>query len=194
MTMLSRLVLALAVAAASPVMGPTSAAFAQQPVLVAGIGPAAIEQMNVRVVSVDPPNHSLVVEQRGYRWQILLPEIFGDLRSLKPGDRLQINKVDGALVALFRSKKGSKPKIVYEDAATDSTFQNLPARYVVQKVAITGRFSSFDPATNTVSFVGPDGPRSRPVGDPVVIAEIKKLKRGDRIDAVFVQAYQILRK
>jgi hypothetical protein len=194
MTTYGRLIVAFALLAGSAGLGLPGPAFAQQPVMVAGVGPAAIEQMDVRVVSVDPPNHSLVVEQRGYRWLVQVPEVFGDLRSLRKGDRLQISRVDGALLALYRSKKGSKPNIVYEDSAADSTFQNLPARYVVRKVTITGRFTSFDPASSTVKFVGPEGPRSRPIADPVIIQEVKKLKRGDRIDLVYAQAYQIVLK
>lgn len=193
MAVFRRLALAFGLSAGVVATSLPSLAVAQT-VLIAGVGPAAIEQMDVRVVSVNPPDQSMVVEQRGYRWLVLVPEVFGDLRSLRAGDRLQISRVDGAVIALNRSGKGSKPKIAYEQAATDSTFQNLPARYVVQKVSVTGRFTSFDPATNTVSYVGPDGPRTRPVLDPVVIEDLKKLKKGDRIDAVFVQAYQIVRK
>lgn len=193
MALFGRLVLAVGLSAGVVATSLPSLAVAQT-VLVAGVGPAVIEQMDVRVVSVNPPDHSMVVEQRGYRWLVLVPEIFGDLRSLRAGDRLQINRVDGAVIALNRSGKGSKPKLSYSESATDSTFQNLPARYVVQKVSVTGRFTGFDPATNTVSYAGPDGPRRRPVLDPVVIEGIKRLKKGDRIDAVFVQAYQIVRK
>lgn len=193
MAVFGRLALAVTLASGLAATFPATLALAET-VLIAGVGPAAIEQMDVRVVSVNPPDHSMIVEQRGYRWLVLVPEVFGDLRSLRAGDRLQISRVDGAVIALNRSGKGSKPKISYEESAKDSTFQNLPARYVVQKVRVTGRFTSFDPATNTVSYVGPDGPRARPVLDPIVIADLKKLKKGDRIDAVFVQAYQIVRK
>lgn len=165
-----------------------------QTVVVAGVGPAAIEQLNVRVAAVDRASRTMIVQQRGHRWLVEVPEVFGDLSMVRVGDRLDIRRIDGAIVAVSRNRKGVKPGIRYSEGGADAGFQNLPARFVTRTVTVTARFNSFNPATKLVSYVGPDGPRSLPVVDPGVADGLQRLKRGDMVNLVFAEAFQVMIK
>lgn len=171
----------------------TSPQISTQTVIVPGIGPVEGERLNVRVVSVDRPNRSVVVEQRGYRWRVEVPPVFGDLTNVRAGDMVEINRIEGVVVDVGRNRRGARPGITYTEAASSgSTFQNLPDRYVVRALTLTARFERFDAASNVVSYVGPLGPRSLTVVDPAVKAELQTFRRGDMVDLTFAEAFHIV--
>jgi hypothetical protein len=162
-----------------------------QTVVIAGVGPVEIERLNVRVVDIDRANRTVVVEQRGRRWLVEVPPLFGDLQTVRVGDNVEIRRVEGVLVDVGRKRRGSKPGITYTQA-TSGPFQNLPDKYVLHGVTITARFEQFDATNNVVSYVGPFGPRSITVVDPAVQAELKTFRRGDMVDLSFVEAFHII--
>lgn len=162
-----------------------------QTVVIAGVGPVEIERLNVRVVDIDRANRTVVVEQRGHRWLVDVPPLFGDLQTVRVGDNVEIRRVEGVLVDIGRKRRGSKPGITYTQA-TSGPFQNLPDKYVLHGVTITARFERFDAASGVVSYVGPFGPRSITVVDPAVQAELKTFRRGDMVDLSFVEAFHII--
>ncbi len=162
-----------------------------QTVTVAGVGPVEIESLNVRVVSIDQPNRTVVVEQRGRRWLVEVPPLFGDLQTVRVGDNVEIRRVEGVLVDVGRKRRGSRPEIAYTEA-TSGPFQNLPDKYVVRGVTITTRFERFDAASGVVSYVGPFGPRSMTVVDPAVTAELQTFRKGDMVELSFVEAFHII--
>lgn len=163
-------------------------------VIIAGVGPVEIERLTVRVVSIDRPNRSVIVEQRGSRWLVDVPPVFGNLENLREGDMVQINRVEGIIVDVRRPRRGTKPGITYTEAATEPTFQNLPDKYVVRAVTLTARFERFDRESSVVHYVGPFGPRTLTVTDPAVKAELRKFKRGDMVDLSFAEAFHIVLK
>lgn len=163
-------------------------------VIIAGVGPVEIERLTVRVVSIDRPNRSVIVEQRGSRWLVDVPPVFGNLENLREGDMVQINRVEGIIVDVRRPRRGAKPGITYTEAATEPTFQNLPDKYVVRAVTLTARFERFDRESSVVHYVGPFGPRTLTVTDPAVKAELRKFKRGDMVDLSFAEAFHIVLK
>jgi hypothetical protein len=163
-----------------------------QTVIVAGVGPVEIERLNVRVVSIDRADRSVVVEQRGNAWRVDVPPAFGNLERVREGDMVEIRRVEGVLLGLGRSRRGARPSITYTEAAGDPQFQNLPDRYVVRTITLTARFESFDTATNVVSYVGPFGPRSLKVADPVIRADLRRLRRGDMVDLSLAEAFYIV--
>lgn len=163
-----------------------------QTVIVSGVGPVEIERLRVRVLSVDPPNRSVVVEQGRSSWLVAVPPVFGNLENLRVGDMVEINRIEGVLVEVRRSRRGSRPGITYTEAATEPTFQNLPDKYVVRAVTLTARFERFDAENNTVSYVGPLGARTLAVRDPVVRGELQRLRRGDMVDLTFAEAFHIV--
>lgn len=164
---------------------------ASETVIVAGVGPVEIERLNVRVVSIDRADRSVVVEQQGNTWRIDVPPAFGNLDRLREGDRIEIRRIEGALLDIGRSKRGARPGIVYTEAAGDPQFQNLPDRFVVRTITLTARFESFDAATSAVSYVGPFGPRLLKVADPAIKADLRRLRRGEMVDLTLAEAFYI---
>lgn len=170
----------------------TAPVVTSETVIVAGVGPVEVERLGVRVVSIDRPNRSVVVEQRGNRWLVAVPPVFGNLENLREGDEVQISRVEGVIVDVRRPRRGSRPGITYTEAATEPTFQNLPDKYVVRAMTLTARFERFDAESSVVHYVGPFGPRSLAVADPAVKAELRKFKRGDMVDLSFAEAFHIV--
>jgi hypothetical protein len=161
-------------------------------VVIEGIGPVEVERLNVRVVSVDRANRAVVVEQRGYRWRVEVPPVFGDLSNVRAGDMVEINRIEGIVVDVTRNRRGAKPGITYTEGSTGPRFQNLPDKYVVRALTLTARFERFDAASGVVSYVGPFGPRSLTVADPAVKAELQTFRRGDMVDLTFAEAFHII--
>jgi hypothetical protein len=163
-------------------------------VIVAGVGPVEIERLSVRVVSIDRESRSVIVEQRGYKWLVEVPPLFGNLENLREGDVVQISRVEGVIVDVRRPRRGSKPGITYTEAASDPIFQNLPDKFVARSLTLTAKFERFDAESSVVHYVGPFGPRSLAVTDPAVKAELRKFKRGDMVDLRFAEAFHIVLK
>ncbi|CAH1661014.1 conserved exported hypothetical protein [Hyphomicrobiales bacterium] len=170
----------------------TSPAIAQQSVNVRGLGVVAVDNVDVRVVSVDLPSRNVVVERSGRQWRITVPEDFGSLAALRRRDRLSISRVESALIAVTPARRGTKPDVVFTVARDEGLFGNLPARWVVRNVTVTAQFTSFDAASGTVRYVGPEGARSLRVIDPAVISVLQTLRRGDMVNLVFTEATQIV--
>lgn len=183
-------IVALAAAAAAAGCAPYPLV-SSETVIVAGIGPVEVERLNVRIVSVNRADRSVVVEQGRRRWLVSVPAVFGDLRRVRAGDMVEISRIEGAAVDVRRSRRGDRPAITYTDAVSGPPFQNLPDKYVVRALTLTARFERFDPATGVVSYEGPFGPRSRTVVDPDVKAELQTFRRGDMVDLTFAEAFHI---
>lgn len=179
--------LAVGAAACTPYPEVTS-----QTVTVAGVGPVEVERLNVRVVAVDRANRTVIVEQRGYRWLVEVPEVFGDLSNVREGDNVEIRRVDGAIASVRRNRRGAKPGITYTEAVSGPPFHNLPDKYVVRSVTLTAKFDKFDAANGVVNYVGPLGPRSHVVADPAIREDLRRLRRGDMVDLTFAEAFHIV--
>ncbi|UZF93768.1 hypothetical protein [Bosea sp. NBC_00550] len=160
-----------------------------QTVIVAGVGPVEVEQLNVEVVDVMPAERMVVVRQGSRSWAVLVPELFGDLQNIRAGDRVEIRRVEGVVLSARRARKGAKPGIVYTEAVSGPPFQNLPDKYVVRSLTLTARFESFDPATGIVNYVGPAGPRTHQVVDPDIKMDLRRLKRGDMVELTFAEGF-----
>lgn len=180
--------LALAAGMAGCATGPE---VTSETVIVAGVGPVDIERLNVRVVSINRDERSVVVEQNRNTWRVDVPPVFGNLERLREGDNVEIRRVEGVLLGVSRSKRGAKPAIVYTEAASDPQFQNLPDRFVVRAITLTARFERFDAASSVVSYVGPFGPRSLKVADPAIKAELQRLRKGDMVNLSLAEAFYI---
>lgn len=186
---------------ASLVVGPLVAGLSGAPALarapdrtvdVRGLGGVVVDSFNVRVLSVDLPTRTVQVERRGRQWRITLPEEFGSLNALRRRDRLQINRVEAALVTVAPAQRGARPDVTFSAARNDGLFGNLPARWVVRNVTVTAKFVSFDAARGTVSYEGPEGPRTVRVVDPAVATALQRLKRGDMVNLSFTEATEFV--
>lgn len=176
--------LALGTAACAPTI-------TSQTVVVAGLGPVEVERINVEVVTVEPATRIVAVRQGRFVWEVFVPEVFGTLQNVGAGDRLEIQRAEGVILGARRARKGARPGIVYADAAGTPYFQSLPDKYVARSLTLTARFERFDPATGIVDFVGPAGPRSLTVVDPMIKEDLRRMRRGDMIDLTFAEAIYI---
>lgn len=159
-----------------------------QTVLVAGVGPVEVEQLNVEVVDVQPDERIVLVRQGARSWHVAVPEVFGNLRNIQPGDRVEIRRVEGVILGARRARKGARPDIVYAEAVS-GPFQNLPDRFVVRSLTVTAQLRAFDPTTGIVSYDGPLGPRSLTVVDPDIKRDLRRLRRGDMVELTFAEAF-----
>lgn len=160
-----------------------------QTVIVAGIGPVEVERLDVEIAAVNPAERIVVVKQGRQTWPVAVPEVFGNLQNISPGDRVEVRRVEGVILGAKRARKGAKPAIIYTEAAADSSFQNLPEKFVVRSLTVTARFEKLDPATNVVSYVGPAGARTHTVADPDIQNDLRRLKRGDMVELTFAEAF-----
>jgi hypothetical protein len=181
-SMIAAVSFALAGCATTPVV-------TSQTVVVAGVGPVEVERLDVEVAAVNPAERIVVVKQGRQTWPVAVPEVFGNLQNISPGDRVEVRRVEGVILGAKRARRGAKPAIIYSEAAADSSFQNLPEKFVVRSLTVTARFEKFDPATNVVSYVGPAGPRTHLVSDPEIQNDIRRLKRGDMVELSFAEAF-----
>lgn len=177
-------VLALGGAACAPVV-------TSETVIVAGVGPVEVEQIDIEVVNVVPASRLATVRQGRFVWDVFVPEPFGDLRSIRAGDRLQISRAEGVALGARRARRGARPGIVYTEAVSGPPFQNLPDKFVGRTLTVTARLEGFDPATGIVRFVGPMGPRSLTVVDGGVKRDLSHIRRGDMVDLTFAEAVYI---
>lgn len=177
-------VLALGSAGCAPVI-------TSQTVIVAGVGPVEIEQIDVEIVAVAPEEHVATVRQGRFVWDVLVPPAFGDLRNIREGDKLSISRIEGVALSARRAKKGTKPSISYTETVVGAPFQNLPEKFVARSLALTATFERFDPATNIVSYVGPAGPRRLSVVDPALQRDLRHFGRGDMVELTFSEAVYI---
>lgn len=179
------LALSLSLAVAGCASAPT---VTTQTVVVAGVGPVEIERLDVEIVDVKPAERLVVVRQGRRMWDVAVPEVFGTLQNISPGDRVAIRRVEGALLEVKRARKGARPGIVYTEAVS-GPFQNLPDKFVVRTLEVTAQFQAFDPASSVVAYEGPLGPRSLAVVDPVIKQDLRRLRRGDMIRLTLAEAF-----
>ncbi|WP_156323544.1 hypothetical protein [Bosea sp. AAP35] len=189
--MLKQMSIVLAMSLAAGLAGcASSPVVTTQTVMVAGVGPVEVEQLNVEVVDVEPAERIVRVRQGRNTWQVAVPELFGDLQNINAGDRVEIRRVEGVILGARRARRGAQPSIIYSEAVSDPSFQGLPERFVVRSLTLTARFESFDPATRIVNYVGPAGARTHTVSDPAIQNDLRRLKRGDMVELTFAEAFQ----
>jgi hypothetical protein len=133
----------------------------------------------------------VAVRQGRFVWDVYVPDVFGTLQNIRAGDSLEIQRAEGVILGARRARKGARPAIVYADSVGSPSFQNLPDKYVIRSLTLTARFERFDPATGIVNFVGPAGPRSLTVVDPMIKDDLRRMRRGDMIDLTFAEAVYI---
>lgn len=160
-----------------------------QTVVVAGLGPVEVEQLNVTVVNVDRAARLVAVRQGLYTWEVAVPLVFGDLQNIRAGDRVEIRHAEGAILGARPARRGARPSITYVEAVSGPPFHNLPDKYVVRALRVTAKFEKFDPGTAIVNYVGPAGPRSLTVVDPEIKADLARLRRGDMVELTFSEAF-----
>jgi len=85
----------------------TTPTVTSQTVIVAGVGPVEVERLDVEIASVDPARRRVVVKQGRQTWPVAVPEVFGSLENLRPGDRVEVRRVEGVILDVKRARKGA---------------------------------------------------------------------------------------
>lgn len=178
----------LAVALATGLAGCAGPMVTSSTVIVAGVGPVEVEQLDVEIVDVEPSERLVRVRQGIRSWDVAVPEVFGNLQNIQPGDRVEIRRVEGVILGAKRARRGAKPGIIYTEAVS-GPFQNLPDKFVVRSLTVTAQFRAFDPATGIVSYVGPLGPRSLTVVAPDIKQDLRRLRPGDMVELTLAEAF-----
>ncbi|WP_162246197.1 hypothetical protein [Bosea sp. Leaf344] len=160
-------------------------------VSVAGVGPVEIDRIQVQVVSISPEERLATVRQGRYTWQVFVPPVFGNLRNVRPGDRLQISRIEGVALSVERARKGASAGITYNAFVSDGYFQNLPDKFVARSLTLTARIEQFDPNAGIVSYLGPSGLRKTRVIDPALRNAFAQFRRGDLVELTFSEAVYI---
>ena len=192
--MLKRMSVIVAISLAAGLAGcATTPTVTTQTVMVAGVGPVDVERMVVEIVDVQPEERIVRVRQGRNSWAVAVPEVFGTLQNLNPGDRVEIRRVEGVILGARRARRGAQPSIIYAESTGDPSFQGLPERFVVRSLTLTARFESFDPETRVVNYVGPAGPRTHIVSDPAIQNDLRRLRRGDMVELTFAEAFLLQR-
>src|SRR6476620_12346330 len=93
------LAVSLAVGVAGCAAGPT---VTSQTVIVAGVGPVEVEQLDVEVAEVNLAERMVIVRQGRQTWPVAVPSVFGDLQNINAGDNVRIRRVEGVILGAKR--------------------------------------------------------------------------------------------
>ncbi len=152
--------------------------------------------INAVVETVDPISRELLLRgaggaQSGHLLSVIVGSHVQRLDQIHPGDRVKVTYYEAlaAQVVNVRSPT-SQP---FEGVSVNRTETASRPGGEVTRVR-TGRvtITDVDPATNTVSFVGPDGlPRTVTAMNPQVQSFIRTLRAGQQVDVVYEEALAI---
>ncbi|TVQ57492.1 MAG: hypothetical protein EA355_04320 [Rhodobacteraceae bacterium] len=114
------------------------------------------------------------------------PEI-RNLPQLQPGDRVTLDFVDA--VAARLALPGDPDEPVALAAMGRAPEGERPGGFVTSSVQMTVEFQAFDPVTNVVSYVGPDGfADSFALETPEMRAFAAGLRPGDRVLVTVIES------
>jgi hypothetical protein len=108
----------IAIALAVGVAGCADPMVTSSTVIVAGVGPVEVERLDVEVVDVQPSERMVVVRQGRRSWDVAVPAVFGNLQNIRPGDRVEIRRVEGAVLSARRARRGARPGVIYTEAVS----------------------------------------------------------------------------
>ncbi|MBS7811847.1 hypothetical protein [Roseococcus pinisoli] len=113
-----------------------------------------------------------------------------DLARIRPGDQVVVNYRVGVVASMARP--GSRPAIDETVNVDNPPLGTRPGESVQDTVRMQVRIESVDPATSTVSFVGPRGvPRRVVLRSPQMQAFARDLKPGDEVEVAYTEARAI---
>ena len=152
--------------------------------------------MNAVVETVDPTSRELLLrggggEQSGALRSMVVSPRVQRLNQIRPGDRVAVRYYQGlAAQAVTPFSRTSQP---FEGVNVDRReTAGRPGGEVTRVRRGRVTITAADPATNSVSFVGPNGvPRTVVAQNPDVQSFIRRLRPGDEVDLVYEEALAI---
>ena len=152
--------------------------------------------VNAVVETVDPASRELLLRgSGGAQSGALLSMIVGQrvqrLNQIRPGDRVTVRYYQAlAAQAVTPFSRTSQP---FEGATVDRReTAGRPGGEVTRVRRGRVTITAVDPATNSISFIGPNNvPRTVVARNPEVQSFIRRLRVGDQVDLVYEEALAI---
>src|SRR4051812_3730501 len=152
--------------------------------------------LNAVVETVDPTSRELLLRggggaQSGALLSTLVSPRVQRLNQLRPGDRVSVRYYQAlAAQAVTPFSRSSQP---FDGVTVDRReTANRPGGEITRVRRGRVTVTAVDPATNTISFIGPNNvPRTVVAQNPDVQAFIRRLRVGDQVDLVYEEALAI---
>ncbi len=153
--------------------------------------------MNGVVETVEPRSRELLLRgaggaQSGPLLSLVVGQRVQNLDRVRPGDRVNVTYYQALMARMARplssAPSSSGVMTLDRNPATAPRPGGEVTRVLSGRITVT----AVDPATNTISFLGPNGvPRTITVRNPEVQAMVRSLRRGDQVDVVYEEALAI---
>jgi hypothetical protein len=152
--------------------------------------------LNAVVETVDPTSRELLLRggggaQSGALLSTLVSPRVQRLNQIRPGDRVSVRYYQAlAAQAVTPFSRSSQP---FDGVTVDRReTANRPGGEITRVRRGRVTITSVDPATNSVSFIGPNNvPRTVVARNPDVQSFIRRLRAGDQVDLVYEEALAI---
>jgi len=136
------------------------------------------------IIGIDNIDRSVLLKSSdGSQNWVHVPESFSGFDRLKMNDKVKVDYYQSLAISLAPS--GSKPSMT----ATQAGERDLGAGVQGREFRLSAKVVSVDPATNSVTFKGPQGRvRTVNVEDPALQAKLPMLKPGQVVQFDYTEA------
>ena len=152
------------------------------------------DQVDTKVVSVDAPNHQVVLEgPQGHQVHVQLTDQAKDLSNLKPGDKVNIAVVRSVAAYLDTDVDKGLPGSLEREGVNRATKDNPnPGGEAYRQVQVQLQITKIDVKNNQVTFKGPAGEsKTVNVVRPEVQAKLKDLKVGQSVVVTYTDVLKV---
>jgi len=152
------------------------------------------DQVDTKVVSVDAPNHQVVLEgPQGHQVHVQLTDQAKDLGNLKPGDKVNIAVVRSVAAYLDTDVDKGLPGSLEREGINRATKDNPnPGGEAYRQVQVQLQITKIDVKNNKVTLKGPAGEsKTVDVVRPEVQAKLKDLKVGQSVVVTYTDVLKV---
>ena len=152
------------------------------------------DQVDTKVVSVDAPNHQVVLEgPQGHQVHVQLTDQAKDLGNLKPGDKVNIAVVHSVAAYLDTDVDKGLPGSLEREGVNRATKDNPnPGGEAYRQVQVQLQITKIDVKNNKVTLKGPAGEsKTVDVVRPEVQAKLKDLKVGQSVVVTYTDVLKV---
>ena len=152
------------------------------------------DQVDTKVVSVDAPNHQVVLEgPQGHQVHVQLTDQAKDLGNLKPGDKVNIAVVRSVAAYLDTDVDKGLPGSLEREGVNRATKDNPnPGGEAYRQVQVQLQITKIDVKNNKVTLKGPAGEsKTVDVVRPEVQAKLKDLKVGQSVVVTYTDVLKV---
>lgn len=152
------------------------------------------DQVDTKVVSVDAPNHQVVLEgPQGHQVHVQLTDQAKALGNLKPGDKVNIAVVRSVAAYLDTDVDKGLPGSLEREGVNRATKDNPnPGGEAYRQVQVQLQITQIDVKNNQVTFKGPAGEsKTVNVVRPEVQAKLKDLKVGQSVVVTYTDVLKV---